>query len=57
MHQWLINFTKNYLSLNKKIALDALNNMRNLKIGYGFQKVVLVHMVKTLLDKKEKDNL
>lgn len=47
-HQWLTNFTKSYLQLNKKIALDALSNMRSLKLGYGFQKVVLVHMVKSL---------
>ena len=31
--------------------------MKNLKLGYAFQKAVLSHMSKTLIDKKEKDNL
>ncbi|CDW88817.1 protein kinase domain containing protein [Stylonychia lemnae] len=56
-NQWIREQTKSYLLVNKKIALDALNNMKNLFFGYQFQKAVLAFMVKTVIDKKEKDNL
>jgi len=56
-NQWVREQTKSYLNLNKKIALDALTNMKNLFFGYQFQKAVLSFMVKTVIDKKEKENL
>ena len=56
-HPWFSKFAKNYLSLSKTIAYDVIANMRSLKILYGFQKSVLLHMVKSMLDPKEKENL
>lgn len=33
-NQWLVDHTKSYLNINKKIALDGFNNMKNLFFGY-----------------------
>eukprot|EP00347_Sterkiella_histriomuscorum_P003644 403363499 len=54
---WIVDRTKAYLNINKKIAIDGLNNMKNLFFGYHFQKAVLAYMVRAVIDKKEKDNL
>ena len=56
-HPWFTKFAKNYLALSKTIAYEVITNMRSLKILYGFQKSVMLHMVKSMLDPKEKENL
>lgn len=33
-HKWLTRYTKSFLQVNKKIALDCLNNIKALNIGY-----------------------
>ncbi len=36
MHPFLHSFSQAYLTLNKRIALEALNHMKAIRIGYLF---------------------
>ena len=54
-HAWIQD--NNKATLNKKVAVEAIACMRNVFFTYQFQKAVVAYMAKTLIDKKEKENL
>ncbi|TNV79079.1 hypothetical protein FGO68_gene11603 [Halteria grandinella] len=55
-HEWVLKHVS-YPPVSKKVAYDALNNIKNLQFTQQLQRSILMYMVKLQLDKKDRDTL
>ena len=55
--KWINSAHQNYRSLSRAFITQAFNNMKCFRIVYQLQRAALMHMAKTSIPKKEKDNL
>ena len=54
---WINSAHQRYRQLSRSIVNSAFQNMKSFNIGYMLQRAVLMHMSKTDINNKEKENL